>query len=362
MPLTETPDNPSQTPPREPAPMAPLKVRAGRYGEMEQHELLQMLDAIDDERARGRFREAIYISVFVYLALTWFLFYGPRVLFHQGKIVMPADAIRAHEKELTYLDLPKDLAKAPLPKSSKALPQKAAPRPQLDRKTLEQLQAMRRAPETPPPPARSLPEAPKLQPVPPPQQARVEPTPIPTPTPMPRPVPVRPAPSPSSAVPDAPRPNFGATPSASQSMRDLARSAAGSHGASGAGGFSTAVGHTGGSGQAEILSDTLGVDFGPYINRLLMRIRAAWIPLLPEETEPPLNKEGTTLIRFRIDPDGHLSYMHLDDSTHDPAIDKAAWSSINSQGQFPPLPAEFKGPNLDLRIQFVISHKYAQER
>ncbi len=360
MPLTETPDNPSQTPPREPVQVAPLKVRAGRYGELEQHELLQMLDAIDDERARGRFREAIYISIFVYLALTWFLFYGPRVLFHQGKIVMPADAIRQHEKELTYLDLPKDLSKLATPKSTKPAQPKAAPR-QLDRKTLEQLQAMRRAAETPkpPPPARNLPEAPKPQPVTPPQQARVEPLPLP----MPKPVPVRPSPSPSSpAIPDAPRPNFGSTPSASQSMRDLARGATSSRGASGAGGFSTSVGHTGGSGQAEILSDTMGVDFGPYINRLLMRIRAAWIPLLPEETEPPLNKEGTTLIRFRIEPDGRLSYMHLDDSTRDPAIDRAAWSSITSQGQFPPLPAEFKGPNLDLRIQFVISHKYAQER
>ena len=358
MPSTETPDNPSQTPPREPLQAAPLKVRAGRHGELEQHELLQMLDAIDDERARGRFREAIYISIFVYLALTWFLFYGPKMLFHQGKIVMPADAIRQHEKELTYLDLPKDLAKLTTPKSPKAVPQKAAPRPQLDRKTLDQLQAMRRAAEAPKPPPRSLPEAPKPQPVTPPQQARVEPPPLPTP----KPVPVRPNPSPSSAVPDAPRPNFGAAPSASQSMRDLARGVAGSHGASNAGGFSTPVGHTGGSGEAEILSDTMGVDFGPYIKRLLIRIRAAWIPLLPEETEPPLNKEGMTLIRFRIEPDGHLSYMHLDDSTHDPAIDRAAWSSINSQGQFPPLPAEFKGPNLDLRIQFVISHKYAQER
>ncbi len=359
MPSTETPDNPSQTPPREQVTVAPLKVSAGRHGELEHHELLQMLDAIDDERARGRFRESIYISFFVYLALAWFLLYGPKVLFHQGKIVMPADAIRQHEKELTFLDLPKDVSKLTTPKSAKPLPQKTAPRP-LDRKTLEQLRAMHRAAETPKalPPPRSLPEAPKPQPASPPQQAHVEPP----PTPLLKPVPARPAPAPSSAIPDAPRPNFGSPPSASQNMRDLSRGATASHGANGAGSFSTAVGHTGGSGEAEILSDTLGVDFGPYINRLLIRIRAAWIPLLPEETEPPLNKEGTTLIRFRIDPDGRLSYMHLDDSTHDPAIDNAAWSSIRSQGQFPPLPPEFTGPNLDLRIQFVISHKYARER
>ena len=46
--------------------------------------------------------------------------------------------------------------------------------------------------------------------------------------------------------------------------------------------------------------------------------------------------------------------MHLDDSTRDQAIDRAAWGSITSQGQLQPLPATFKGPNLELRISFNI--------
>ena len=112
----------------------------------------------------------------------------------------------------------------------------------------------------------------------------------------------------------------------------------------------------------EVLSDTLGVDFGPYIKQLLRMVRAAWLPLIPEETRPPLNKEGTTLIRFRIEPDGKVSFMHLDDSTHDQAIDRAAWGGITGVGQFPPLPVAFKGPNLDLRIQFIISHHYTGDQ
>ena len=90
--------------------------------------------------------------------------------------------------------------------------------------------------------------------------------------------------------------------------------------------------------------------------RLLRILKEAWYPLIPEETRPPLNKEGSTLIRFTIQQNGVVSFMHLDGSTDDQAIDRAAWGAIQAVGQFPPLPPEFKGPNLDLRIQFIISH------
>ena len=102
----------------------------------------------------------------------------------------------------------------------------------------------------------------------------------------------------------------------------------------------------------DILSDTQGVDFGPYIRRILGDIRRTWIPLIPEEARPPLNKQGETLIRFTILPDGRIAAMNLDGSSQDTAIDRACWGGITGVGQFPPLPANFKGPNLELRIDF----------
>jgi hypothetical protein len=47
--------------------------------------------------------------------------------------------------------------------------------------------------------------------------------------------------------------------------------------------------------------------------------------------------------------------MQLDGPSHDRAIDHAAWGGITGVGQFEPLPPEYKGKNLELRIQFVIS-------
>jgi hypothetical protein len=107
---------------------------------------------------------------------------------------------------------------------------------------------------------------------------------------------------------------------------------------------------------AEILSDTRGVDFGPYVKALLLSIRTQWIQLLPDETRPPTNAKGGTDIRFAILPNGTLGpSMHLDASTHDFKLDRAAWGAISTQKTFPPLPAEFTGPNLELRIRFRVN-------
>jgi TonB family protein len=140
-------------------------------------------------------------------------------------------------------------------------------------------------------------------------------------------------------------------------MNDLAKAPPTGRFGGGAGhisGGGARVGQQGASSGVDILSDTQGVDFNDYIKHLLAMIKAAWLPLIPEECYPPLSKEGRTLIRFTIEQNGTVSAMNLDDSTHDRAIDKAAWGSITSVGQFRPLPAAYKG-SLELRIMFVIS-------
>jgi TonB family protein len=103
----------------------------------------------------------------------------------------------------------------------------------------------------------------------------------------------------------------------------------------------------------EILTDTQGVDFGPYVGKALAMIKKNWLPLIPEEARPPANMQGETLIRFTISPDGKISAMHLDVSSQHANIDRAAWGAITGVGQFPALPPEFKGPRLELRINFL---------
>jgi outer membrane biosynthesis protein TonB len=340
------PNPPPPPPPPAPSQPEPIKIRAGRYGDLEQQELLHLLESFDDERSRGRFRESIYFSIIVYLCIAWLLIWGPRVLFHRNSLITAKNA--EHDK-ISSLDLPSDLPKLKIPK--------VAPKPPvLDQKTMDRIKTapVPKAAPSPAPPAPAPAPAPAASaPTPPPPPTPPTPAPALPSAPTPQP---RPSPSPSNSIPDAPRPNFNAGGTAGDNIRNAARPS-GSLRGSGIRSEPHSVGQQAASSGIEILSDPMNVDWGPYLKRLLAMVKGSWYPLIPEECYPPLSKEGTTLIRFTIMPDGSLkpNAMRLDGSTHDEAIDRAAWGSITGIGVFPPLPAEFKGPNLELRIQFVIS-------
>lgn len=354
---------PIETPPDEPIrePIQETRPRSGRYRDMDQHELIMLLDEVDVERTRARFREAVYISIIVWLVLGWVIVYGPRYLWHAPVIVTAPDTER--RSTMTYLDTPPDLKQAlkrtkPAPAISAQSTESQSPKPN------PQVQPTPKAGTPAPPqqrpqptPQQAAPQAqqpPQQQAPPPQQQARNTP---PTPQPV--------QPKPSQPVVDAPAPNapsanrtpaFGQGPqSASQAIQQAARGARsgtdlGDYGLSGPGR------QQGGAKQGvQILSDTQGVDFGKYLQRLLSDVRRNWLPLIPEECRPPLNKQGITGVRFTIQPDGKISAMHLDYSTHDVAIDRAAWGSITGLGAAQPLPKEFHGPNLELRIEFRIN-------
>jgi TonB family protein len=107
----------------------------------------------------------------------------------------------------------------------------------------------------------------------------------------------------------------------------------------------------------EILSDTMGDDFGKYMKGFDGLVVSAWYPLIPEECYPPLGKKGTTILRIKINRDGTIASMHLEDSTHDQAIDRAAWGAFTSNGQFPPFPKNFKSDSIELRATFKVNEK-----
>jgi outer membrane biosynthesis protein TonB len=334
-PFLETPPNPVDE-------SKPAKLRSTRFGELDEHELIRLLDTLDDERSKARFRESVYISLFIYVIIGWFVLYGPRVLFHQPRIVSPFDVLK--QREMTNLETPSDIAKhlRPAPKA----PKTPAVRPQIDQKTLE---AMRKAAAAKPTPAPPAPE-PKAATTPP---ALAQPTPplVQRPTP--------PAPPTAAVIPEAPKPSptFGGNRSAGSSIQDAIQGAAKNRGAGGDYSDNITPTRVGVGTGVDILSDTMGVNFDPYLKKIMRQIYNTWIPLIPEEARPPLNKQGITQIRFTILPDGHIGGMVLEGSTHDDALNRAAWGSITGVGQFPALPKEFHGPKLELRIHYLVNQK-----
>jgi len=144
--------------------------------------------------------------------------------------------------------------------------------------------------------------------------------------------------------------------SAGSAIEQAARAAAATRG--GFGGGTGGNYGTGIRGQSqvqsgmEVLSDTMGVDFGPYLARVLHDVRENWYNLIPEVARAPLMKKGKVSIEFAIMKDGSVQGMRLMSPSGDVSLDRAAWGGITASNPFPPLPGEFGGQYLALRFHF----------
>jgi TonB family protein len=104
--------------------------------------------------------------------------------------------------------------------------------------------------------------------------------------------------------------------------------------------------------EYDVLSDTMGVDFGPYLARILQSVRTNWYTLIPEVARAPLMKSGKVTIEFAILKDGSVAGMKVTGPSGDVSLDRAAWGGITASNPFPPLPPEFRGDYLRLRFHF----------
>jgi len=105
-------------------------------------------------------------------------------------------------------------------------------------------------------------------------------------------------------------------------------------------------------GPVEVLTDTRGVDFGPYMTRVLRDIRQNWYRVIPESAASPRRKRGDVTIEFAILKNGTISGMRMVSISCDASLDQAAWTGITASSPFSPLPNEFAGECLGLRFTF----------
>jgi TonB family protein len=99
----------------------------------------------------------------------------------------------------------------------------------------------------------------------------------------------------------------------------------------------------------EILTDTRGVDFGPYIKQVIQKISEG---SSTKEIGADSDHDRTSVISFTITPDGKISALYLDESSRDSGVDRAAWQSITQAKTFPALPKDFHGASLRLRLRY----------
>jgi outer membrane biosynthesis protein TonB len=308
---------------REPA------MRGSRWIDYDTHELLEMIGHLEDERRWARLREGVLWAILIHILLLFALFLIPRyVLKMQPVIVTP------NNKEFTYLDSPF----VPRPKPVRPLTHQ----PLIDQKTLEELKRQATpAPAPPPPPQQQAPAVQQpqpTQPIPPsPQsQSQVE---------APRP----------AAVPA--RPNFAMesqnpADQLKHDMQNAMRNRGSDQGQVPMGGGLPR--HPGAGGGAQIISDTQGVDFNAWLAAWHYETERTWDPLIPEEVNPPINKQGQVMIRFKVLPNGRLmdGSVVLEGRSGDVALDRAAWGALTGSS-YPPLPKDFHGPYIELRAWFL---------
>lgn len=365
----------TQTPPSPPEnlPEPQLDRVRGRYDSRTSLELLEVIEDLEGSRMSARVREAIWVSLIFHLLVFWWIFYGPRPkIFRTAKVVNPVPVTPQKAPEKVYLKMPPDLVQQKPKKPTNIISDKnhvaQTKHPTLDRKTLQELEAMRRAgrPSPPPQPQQraQAPQRPSPQ-----QQARVVP-----------PAPPRPQPEPEAALPAAPSANLTApahkpaqktsktqqraanqpSMSVGEMIRRAERNAVRSNGQNGDNGENAPLAHPGLQSGVEVLSDTMGVDFGPYLRKVVDATQASWDLLIPESARPPLLKKGKVAIQFRILPDGSIKDMQLILPSGDVSLDRAAWGGITGAGPFPPLPKAFKGPYLALRFYFLYNERTGQ--
>jgi TonB family protein len=101
----------------------------------------------------------------------------------------------------------------------------------------------------------------------------------------------------------------------------------------------------------ELQSDPMGVDFRPYLIRVLSAVKRNWLAVVPESAR--LGRRGKVVIQFAISKEGAVPKLVIAVPSGAEALDRAAVAGISASNPFPPLPAEFRGSVIRLQLNFL---------
>jgi TonB family protein len=100
----------------------------------------------------------------------------------------------------------------------------------------------------------------------------------------------------------------------------------------------------------EILTPTEGVDFHPYVDKFISKVKNKWYASMPSAALQ--GEKGATTIRFGIHKDGGVYGISIEQSSGNDLLDQAAIKAIDDGSLQDPLPSAFKGTYILLRFKF----------
>jgi TonB family protein len=318
-----------------------------------------LLIQLQDDLSRARKREALWLSVIIHLFVIILLWNSERLMgLLPHRTVDLAISNSNQSKDATFLELPPDEQKLTKRPDAKVISDKdriaTSKAPQINHEDLKKILQSAH----PGPPGAHV-QAPPAQGQPPPNQVANNQQPAAPPDnsgfsqPQQNDQPARLQSPPQNRPPV----NFNAQATAGDMIAQAEQAAAANRGHYGSGNGGD-YGVTRGQGgykalaPAEILTDTMGVDFGPYMTRIVQIVRQNWYTLMPPSVYPPILKQGKLALEFVIMKDGTVQGLIRDTSSGDVALDRAAMASITASAPFPPLPKEFPGKLLGLRFYY----------
>jgi TonB family protein len=305
-------------------------------------ELHLLIENLGDEITSYRKREAVWLSLVAHAVVILFLIFAPNWMPGGPRVV----GLQPQKQDTVFLTAPKTRPTVKPPKSDVISDQNRLAQSRLPSKeTLRKLLDSRR----PGPPAQ--PQAPPT----PQQQAQQQPASGAQQAQSEAPKQQQPAQQTAQVQPAQPKRNPFAMASPGAAVNQAIQQAGSDRGATRSFGGDSGAGplHAKAErlGSVEILSDTMGVDFGPYLQRLHFVVQSRWDVLIPQVALPPVMKKGVVVLEFAILPDGRVQGLKVVGSSGDESLDRAAFGSI-SNGALPQLPPEYKGKYLLMRARY----------
>jgi TonB family protein len=329
---------------------------------------LHLILELEAEAARWRRRSMFLLSVLLHAFLALLLVIEPQ-LFRRGAKLLGVHLEPERRSDTTFLVMPPDLLKRQPPPNTNNLSDKnrqaQGPSPKVDPNGLRMPYMKGNtplpeiaggaksipAPPPSPPPAASQPAGPKTS---------GTPTPPPPPNQEESQLRLMDVPQPSSGGGEARLQMPYSTPgdAIQQSLQSAARGRA-TGSVPGAGDSTSQLNNLNPNFSTQgpiILSDTQGVDFGPYLARVIYNVRRNWYSVIPEAAR--LGQKGRVGIVFEIIKDGSVPQIRLVASSGLDPLDRAAVAAIRTSNPFPPLPEEFTGQHLVLQFNFLYNMGY----
>jgi hypothetical protein len=165
-------------------------------------------------------------------------------------------------------------------------------------------------------------------------------------------------------APDTPQPKaklqLPTDRSPGQSLQDILKGSrpSGPRAIGGGGPLQGSGGHGGGGGRGtayggiEMLTDPEGLDWQSYLQRVYVTVKRNWFSVMPGSVE--LGEKGIVYLTFKINRDGSVPSDEpiIERNSGKEPLDRAAFSSVRASNPFEPLPAQFKGPYIELRYRY----------